>query len=263
MLCPNCGTDVGDDIRLCDQCESERAARRRAAASTEQDDAAEERAKLAGKATADTAEAVVEEMLPGEAFASESERWANLVKEDRYAPFLARFTAAIIDLGVVNLTLSLSWLLLAQVATPAEQTTHATGSGLFGFLSTIVQFLLLLIGAGFPYFVLFEISPLAATPGKLFVGLVVTTTEGAKLPFRTALVRHAARALSVVTFGLGYLLAGLTPRRQAAHDGIARTLVLESRALPRPMIAVVVIQGLQGSVSMGTICALAGLAINA
>ena len=120
MLCPNCGTDVGDEVRLCDSCESERAARRRAGAASAQDDAAEERAKLAGEESSNTAEAVIEEMLPGEAFASESERWATLVKEDRYAPFLARFTAAVIDLGVVNLALSLSWLSLARCSDGAS-----------------------------------------------------------------------------------------------------------------------------------------------
>ena len=119
MLCPNCGTDVGDEVRLCDMCESERAARKRASDLGGFGPAAGQ--GDAGKEDGDprVAEAVVEELLPGEAFATESERWAALVADDRYAPFLARVTAAIIDLGVVNLALSMLWLLFAQVATPA------------------------------------------------------------------------------------------------------------------------------------------------
>ena len=230
MLCPNCGTEVGDEVKLCDKCESEREARRRAS-----DLGGFGRAPGDGSgADKLTGEAIVEEMLPGEAFTTESERWAALIKDDKYAPFLSRVTAAIIDLGVVNLTLSLLWLVFAlKVATPAEQTQHAVATGLFGFLFTTIQFLLLLLGAAFPYFILFEMSPLAATPGKLLLGLVVTNTDGGRVSFRVALLRHAARSVSIVTLGLGYLLAAITPRRQAVHDGLARTLVLEGRPVDR------------------------------
>ena len=236
MLCPNCGTDVGDEVKLCDSCESERAARKRASDLGGFGDAANRAEHRAADGEPLTAEAEVEDLLPGEAFATESERWTGLVADDKYAPFLARVTAAIVDLGVVNLALSLLWLLFAQVATPAEQTQQATTAGTFGALFTVVQFFLLLLGAGFPYFILFEISPLAATPGKLLLGLVVTTTEGGRLSFRVALLRHAARSLSIVSVGIGYLLAGITPRRQAIHDGLARTLVLEGRPIPRSMV---------------------------
>jgi uncharacterized RDD family membrane protein YckC len=64
-----------------------------------------------------------------------------------------------------------------------------------------------------------------ATPGKRLMGLTVVTLDGGPLGYLGALRRGLAGILSVLTFGLGYLLI-LTPQRRALHDLIAGTQVV-------------------------------------
>jgi uncharacterized RDD family membrane protein YckC len=50
--------------------------------------------------------------------------------------------------------------------------------------------------------------------------------QGARISFGRATGRWAARYISVMTFGIGYIMAGFTARKQALHDLIAGTLVI-------------------------------------
>ena len=51
-------------------------------------------------------------------------------------------------------------------------------------------------------------------------------TAGAKLDFTKALVRNLCKIISDLTFTVGYIVAGFTEKRQALHDIIAGTLVM-------------------------------------
>lgn len=64
-----------------------------------------------------------------------------------------------------------------------------------------------------------------ATPGKRLLGLVVVTLDGSPIGYAGALRRYLAGTLSLITFGLGYLMI-LTPQRRALHDLIAGTRVV-------------------------------------
>ena len=66
-----------------------------------------------------------------------------------------------------------------------------------------------------------------ATPGKLAVGICVTDLEGQRISFPRALGRTLGKLLSVLFFGLGFLMAGWTARKQALHDLLAGTLVVQ------------------------------------
>jgi len=76
------------------------------------------------------------------------------------------------------------------------------------------------------YFAAFESSPLRATPGKLAAGLYVTDTHGERLTFGRATGRYFAKILSALPLGVGFIMAGLTPKKQALHDLITECLVL-------------------------------------
>lgn len=76
------------------------------------------------------------------------------------------------------------------------------------------------------YWPLQEAGPHRATLGKRVLGLLVETTDGARLGLRDALLRHAAGALSWLTLNIGHLLAANAPRHQALHDRIAKTCVV-------------------------------------
>ena len=77
------------------------------------------------------------------------------------------------------------------------------------------------------YFALMESSPWQATFGKRIVGLRVTDLSGRRITLLRSLVRAFSRTLSAI-FGLGFLMALFTAKRQTLHDKVASTLVLEN-----------------------------------
>ena len=65
------------------------------------------------------------------------------------------------------------------------------------------------------------------TLGKMAIGIKVTDLEGKRITFGRATGRHFGKYLSYFTMYIGYLMAAFTQKRQALHDIIAGTLVLE------------------------------------
>jgi uncharacterized RDD family membrane protein YckC len=80
--------------------------------------------------------------------------------------------------------------------------------------------------AGWLYYALFESSAWQATPGKRWLGLIVTDRDGRRIGFGRASARYFGKLLSGQLFALGYIIAGFTARKQALHDFIAGCLVL-------------------------------------
>ncbi len=64
------------------------------------------------------------------------------------------------------------------------------------------------------------------TVGKRVCGIRVIHADGGPLGFGHALGREAAKVLSNLTLGIGYLLAGITERKQALHDLVTGTYVV-------------------------------------
>ena len=85
-----------------------------------------------------------------------------------------------------------------------------------------LSYLALLPICGISYFARSECSKEQATLGKEAVGIMVSGLNGERLTFSQALTRAFMKILrGVVSFG-----AGFTPRKQAPHDVIAKTLVV-------------------------------------
>ena len=76
------------------------------------------------------------------------------------------------------------------------------------------------------YFAGMESSGWQATLGKRVIGLRVTDSTGARIRFGRASGRFFGKMLSGAVFGLGFLMAAFTARRQALHDLLAGTLVV-------------------------------------
>lgn len=76
------------------------------------------------------------------------------------------------------------------------------------------------------YFAAMESSGWQATLGKRAIGLKVTDTSGARISFRRASGRFFGKVLSCLLFGIGFLMAAFTARRQALHDLLVGTLVV-------------------------------------
>lgn len=77
------------------------------------------------------------------------------------------------------------------------------------------------------YYAWMESSASQATLGKLALGLYVTDMQGRRLSFGRASGRFFAKIITgLIPFFLGYILAGITEKKQALHDMIASCLVL-------------------------------------
>ena len=82
------------------------------------------------------------------------------------------------------------------------------------------------------YFVAFHSSAKMATPGKMAFGIKVTTVDGNRLGVPLAIGRYFATWLSTLILGIGYLMAAFTERKQALHDMLCKTLVVNKAVGP-------------------------------
>jgi len=85
---------------------------------------------------------------------------------------------------------------------------------------------LLVIVVPWLYYAGFESSRGQATPGKVLMRLEVTDLEGNRISFGRATLRFFAKFISVLIIFIGFIMIGLTKKRQGLHDKIAGTLVL-------------------------------------
>lgn len=81
--------------------------------------------------------------------------------------------------------------------------------------------------AHFFYKPIFESSNVRATPGKYLAEISVVKSNGDQLGLKDAYVRYFASWISGLTFGLGYLMAIFTRKKQTLHDIFADTVVID------------------------------------
>jgi uncharacterized RDD family membrane protein YckC len=97
--------------------------------------------------------------------------------------------------------------------------------------------LLLQIAIGVAYYALMHSSSWQATLGKRAFGIKVTTLDGARISIGRGVGRYFATWLSGLVFGIGFLLAAFTERKQALHDMVAGTVVVNAKASPEEIAA--------------------------
>lgn len=79
------------------------------------------------------------------------------------------------------------------------------------------------------YYSLFEKSKYHATPGKMAVGIIVVDRYFQPVRFGRATGRYWAKNLSYIILCIGYMMAGWTQYKQALHDMIASTYVVNKK----------------------------------
>jgi len=132
-----------------------------------------------------------------------------------YAGFWRRFAASFLDgllLSVVTAPFTLQ--VGGSIADASRRSASSTISLVVGWL----------------YFALMESSAKQATVGKMALGIIVTDLDGRRIGFGRATGRYFAKFLSVLTLGIGFLMAGFTERKQALHDMVASCLVIRGAA---------------------------------
>jgi uncharacterized RDD family membrane protein YckC len=146
-----------------------------------------------------------------------------------YAGFWLRFVAWIIDRIVLQVASSILLLPFgASLGLRQFLRNHPPSSPeeLFPLFTSMGRIFLLTIVLTWLYYALLESSVWQATLGKKALGLEVTDLAGSRIPFGRATGRYFARWLSVMTIGIGYIMAGFTEKKQALHDILAGTLVI-------------------------------------
>jgi uncharacterized RDD family membrane protein YckC len=148
-----------------------------------------------------------------------------------YAGFWIRFLAVVIDtiiLMIVNTIVSS--LMMGTIMTPIPQITPG------GNPMEVLPALFAAVGASMAvntalsalYESLF-IAYLAATPGKLALGLKVIRTNGGPVGIGRAFGRHFSKYLSGLILGIGYIMAAFDAEKRGLHDMICDTRVVRSR----------------------------------
>lgn len=106
-----------------------------------------------------------------------------------------------------------------------------------GFFSLIPVLILFFLGANildrllfyiisFSYFIILTYNK-EATWGKMALGLKVISSNGEKLGLGQVFLRETiGKIVSGLILGIGYIMAGLTKRKEALHDKIAKTNVI-------------------------------------
>lgn len=136
---------------------------------------------------------------------------SNRLKMGRFSftGVTVRFFAYMVDLIIVtSLCITASFLLEGDMAGVTWVST----------LSTII--------ISWLYFAIQESSILQGTFGKRMLGLKVVGEDGEEISFKKASVRFFAKILSTLIFFIGYFMAAFNERKQALHDKLSKTYVV-------------------------------------
>lgn len=80
------------------------------------------------------------------------------------------------------------------------------------------------------YFGAFHASASQATLGKMAIGIKVVRSDGSRITLGRGIGRYFGFMLSSITLGIGFLMAAFTERKQALHDMLCDTLVVDKWA---------------------------------
>lgn len=139
-----------------------------------------------------------------------------------FAGFWRRFLALLIDNFVLTIFTPVS--LAGTLTSMAAVATKGIKPGLAVNVGIIFTWLLTWL-----YYALMESSFNQATFGKMAVGIAVTDLNGEKLSFSKATGRYFSKIVSVLILMFGFIMAGVTRKKQALHDIMAGSLVVRRK----------------------------------
>ncbi len=142
-----------------------------------------------------------------------------------YAGFWKRVAASIIDSFAIGIPVGVIVAIIGGLL--------GNGFGSFnrGYDPTTTLLSYLLAAAAFGWF--HSAAGMMATPGKLAVGIKVVRGDGDKITFLRGFGRYFAYLLSSLLLCIGLVMAAFTQRKQALHDLICDTVVVDKWAFTR------------------------------
>ncbi|HYH01033.1 MAG TPA: RDD family protein [Terriglobales bacterium] len=143
-----------------------------------------------------------------------------------YGGFWIRVVAALIDSAVTGVVLFPLMFLVIGLSAAAGGAAPRAASEALGAVMLLVL-LPLMVGVPWVYSAAMESSKYQGTLGKMALGLKVTDGYGNRISFGRATGRHFAKIISGMILNIGYIMVGLTERKQGLHDMLASTLVVK------------------------------------
>ncbi|OPY37056.1 MAG: RDD family protein [Methanoregula sp. PtaU1.Bin051] len=154
-----------------------------------------------------------------------------------YAGLGRRFFAFVIDAILLLILITIAatffnlvagvkyfYYIVVQHAPVSELTVAGTSEAAYTPIIAALGVLFIIIP--WLYFAGFECSRGMATPGKTVMHIVVTDKEGNRISFSRATIRHFVKYISAAIILIGFIMIGLTRKRQGLHDMAAGCLVL-------------------------------------
>lgn len=135
-----------------------------------------------------------------------------------YAGFWKRVAASVIDVFAIGLPLALVLGLVNMAMGGSEDPLDPTWNAISVVATALV------------YAAFHSSASFMATPGKLAIGIKVVRGDGEKIGYLRGVARYFASILSALLLCIGYLMAAFTQRKQALHDLICDTVVVDKWA---------------------------------
>ena len=142
-----------------------------------------------------------------------------------YAGFWKRVAAYVIDGIIVSLLGGLVGAAIGGLMGAAFGISGGFGSDGAIAIQVVAQLVSLMLAAC--YYGWFYASMQQATPGKMAIGIKVVRSNGQGSGFWRGFARYFAMIPSSLILGIGFLMAGFTERKQALHDMICDTVVVD------------------------------------
>ncbi len=146
-----------------------------------------------------------------------------------YAGFWKRWAALFLDQMIIGIPLGVAFffvsfgMAMSSGGQPSPVTAIILQLGFYAVWLSVALF----------YYAGLESSEAQATFGKRALGIKVTDLSGQRINFKQAAMRWFSAALSYMALYIGFAMAGFTQRKQALHDLLASTLVVDRWAFTR------------------------------
>jgi uncharacterized RDD family membrane protein YckC len=147
----------------------------------------------------------------------EMEKIVDFAPERLRAPFFLRCAAVAIDY-MVFIMLPVAWLMFSEILSDSPSgVSVAAISWYLGVILSIVNLLVLPIWKG-------------QSVGKVVAGLTIVKMDGSRPGIRTLIFRNLlGYAITLLTFGLGFLVSAVNNSGRALHDYLGGTTVVRGR----------------------------------
>lgn len=137
-------------------------------------------------------------------------------EEFEYAGFWLRTASFLIDMIIIFIGLAILLGIIISIEPSLESQESENLASVLWILGSWL------------YYAIWESSKHQATPGKKALGLKVVDDKGDQIDFGKATGRYFGKIVSTIIMYIGFVMAGITKKKQALHDIMANCLVIKS-----------------------------------